>query len=55
MVVTGATNELGKEFITHFNKNGFNVIMVDEDNEALEKAKNDIQSKTEYSGKIELV
>lgn len=39
VVVTGATNELGREFVNHFNSKGFNVVMVDSEQTQLEEAK----------------
>ena len=35
VVVTGATNPLGKEFVSHFNSKGFNLILLDSDAEQL--------------------
>ena len=46
MVVTGANNELGQKFVNHFNEKGFNLIMVDSDQEALEHLKNYTQEKS---------
>ena len=41
--VTGAANGLGLEYCKHFAKLGFNLIMVDMDQELLNKTKADIQ------------
>ena len=37
VVITGATNRLGREFVTHFNAKGFNVLMVDSNEDDLKK------------------
>ena len=29
VVISGATNELGREFVTKFSREGFNILMVD--------------------------
>jgi short chain dehydrogenase len=42
VVVTGATNELGREFASKFNQQGFNVLMVDINGEELARAKDEI-------------
>ena len=39
VVITGATNELGKEFLNHFNSKGFNVLLVDSNQEQLSLVK----------------
>ena len=35
VIVTGSVNALGQEFVSTFNQQGFNVIMVDSDDVAL--------------------
>ena len=35
VVITGATNDLGREFANHFNSQGFNLVLVDSDQEQL--------------------
>lgn len=34
-MITGATNNIGKEFTSHFNSQGFNLVLVDTDQEQL--------------------
>jgi short-subunit dehydrogenase len=48
VVVTGSGNPLGREFLNTFNQKGFNVIMVDSDEEALLKQKEELASKSLY-------
>jgi short-subunit dehydrogenase len=39
VVVSGATNDLGKEFCHHFSKFGFNILMVDQNEDELNALK----------------
>lgn len=39
VVISGATDELGHEFAKVFSKKGFNLVLVDSDQEQLEAAK----------------
>ena len=36
VVITGATNEMGREYVDYFNGKGFNVLMVDSNEEQLQ-------------------
>jgi short-subunit dehydrogenase len=38
IVVTGASNDLGRQFSKHFASKGFNVVLIDESGEALAQA-----------------
>ena len=42
-VISGATNELGKEFATQLCKNGFNLVLIDENQESLEGLKTHVK------------
>eukprot|EP00347_Sterkiella_histriomuscorum_P012784 403367235 len=44
IVVSGATNELGQEFAHELSRHGFNLLLIDQNNEDLQKVKESIQS-----------
>ena len=35
VVVSGSTNEIGKEFVRQFNEKGFNIVLIDQNEEEL--------------------
>ncbi len=41
-MVTGATNDMGREFISHFNTRGFHVVMIDSNTEGLQALREEI-------------